>query len=394
MAPPGTWLHEPPEQETLPPQIIEGLNQDISPSPDWMALTFPQHIDPQRATPQDLANRVAYLIDLYAVRGDTGLDLRLCFQNDFKGWTIGTFMAIPQDLLSKLRDLLQERGVRLEQVMGGSSAEILSQGLAVNGYEGFTGGTRTVGEPSLQGGSVGWSLPARGGDAVPQDQVGQTSYVAVPTSGAFEGQSQIDGQHARYGQEVQSCFPPENAAAPGEYVYGPQCSFGLDGLEGLEGGSEWSPLVHYGGQEPLVYYPFVPWSPAQVPGIDDQQSYFDVPVQAPIEREPQAHGPHTDSLSVIRPLAQRPGRDGQQQSYHEVPRQPPIQREPHSSDTVPKRSIGQGPGSDAQQECCYRPPEPLADYNAVDQVLRDAASSYRPMERPIPKEEPFLAIDM
>ncbi|KAG6092295.1 hypothetical protein E4U30_005598 [Claviceps sp. LM220 group G6] len=390
MPPPGTCPQQPPKQESPSPQI-EHLNEDISPA--WLGLASPQsqwqHIDPipQRPTPQDLADRVAYLIDLYAVRGTNGLDLLLCLQDDFKGWTIGAFMEIPQDLLGELRDLVQERGVSLGQVIGESSAEILSRGLspglAGDGREGFTE-EGTVGE-SLEGGApVGWSLLAGGGngdDGTPQ--VGQAACVSVATAPAFEG---LDGKDARYGQ-VQSWFP-ENAAA-GEYVYGRQCSFGLDGLEGA---SEWSPLVHYEGHEPLVY-PFVPWSPAQVPGIDDQQSYFDVPLQAPIQREPQAHGPRTDSLSV-RPLAQQPGRDGQQQSYREVPRQPPIQEEPHSSDTVSERPLGQGTGNDAQQECYYRPPEPLADYNAVDKVLRDAASSYRPTERVIPKEEPFLAIDM
>ncbi|KAG5922225.1 hypothetical protein E4U61_005592 [Claviceps capensis] len=380
MSPPGTRPQEPPEQESLPPQI-DRLNEEISVSPDWLAFPQWQHIDPQAqsATPQDLANRVAYLIDLYAVRGTNGLDLLLCLQDDFKGWTSGTFMDIPQGLLSEFRSLLQERGVSFGQVMGGSSADILSQdlGLAYDGCEGFAGGT--VGE-ALEGGSVGWSFLAGGGDGVPR--VGQAACVSVAMESAFEG---LDGQDARYGQ-VQSCVH-ENAA--GEYVCGRQYSLGLDGLEG---GSHWSPSVHYGGQEPLVY-PFVSWSPAQVPGTGGQQSYFDVPVQAPIEREPQIHGSHTDSLSV-RPLAQRPGRDDQQQSYHEVPRQAPAQREPHSSDTVSERLLDQGPGSDAQQECYHRPPEPLADYNAVDKVLRDAASSYRPMKRVIPKEEPFLAIDM
>ncbi|KAG5970301.1 hypothetical protein E4U56_007894 [Claviceps arundinis] len=387
MPPPGTSPQPPPKQESPPPQI-EHFNGDISPA--WLASPQWQHIEPtpQRPTPQDLANRVAYLIDLYAARGTNGLDLLLCLQDDFKGWTIGTFMEIPQDLLGELRDLIQERGVSFGQVMGGSSAEILSRGLGLagDGCEGFAATGGAVGE-SLEGGPEPerWSLLAGGGDGdgdgTPQVVQAACVSVHVATAPAFEG---LDGQDARYGQ-VQLCFS-ENAAAAGEYVYGRQCSFGL------EGGSEWSPLVHYGGHEPLVY-PFVPWSPAQVPGIDDQQSCFDVPLQAPILREPQAHGPHADSLSV-RPLAQRPGRDGQLQSYREVPRQSPTQREPHSSDTVSERPLGQGPGSDAQQECYYRPPEPLAGYNAVDKVLRDAASSYRPMGRVMPKEEPFLAIDM
>ncbi|KAG5940059.1 hypothetical protein E4U59_002715 [Claviceps monticola] len=379
---------EPPEQESLPlPPQIERLNEEILLSPDWLAFPQWQHIDPQAqsATPQDLANRVAYLIDLYAGRGTNGLDLLLCLQDDFKGWTSGTFMGIPQGLLSELRSFLQERGVSFGQVMGGSSADILSRGLglglglAVDECEGFAGGT--VGE-SLEGGPVGWSFLAGGGDGIPR--VGQTACVSVAMESAFEG---LDGRDARYSQ-VQSCFH-ENAAGEYESVCGRQYSLGLDGLEG---GSQWSGSVHYGGQEPLVY-PFVSWSPAQVPGIDGQQSYFDFSVQAPIEREPQTHGSHTDSLSV-EPLAQRPGRNDQQQSYHEVPGQPPTQRELHSSDTVSKRLLDQGPGSDAQQECYYRPPEPLADYNAVDKVLRDAASSYRPMERVMPKEESFLAIDM
>ncbi|KAG6159673.1 hypothetical protein E4U37_002836 [Claviceps purpurea] len=386
MLPPGTQPQEPPkhQQESLPPQI-EPLNEDISVSSTWLAFPQWQHIDDdpqaQSATPQDLANRVAYLIDLYTARGTNGLDLLLCLQDDFKGWTSGTFMGMPQGLLSELRSLLQERGVSFGQVMGGSSADILSQGLGlglglgVDGCEGFAGGT--VGESlEVEG---GWSFLAGGGDGVPR--VGQAACVSVAMESALEG---LDGQDARYGQ-VQPCFH-ENAA--GEYVYGRQCSFDLDGLEG---GSEWSPLVHCRGQEPLVY-PFVSWSPAHVPGIDDQQSFFDVPVQAPIEREPQVHGSHTESLSV-RPLAQR-GRDDQQQSYREVPRQPPTERKPHNSDTVSERPLDQGPGSGAQRECYYRPPEPFADYNAVDKVLRDAASSYRPMERVIPKEEPFLAIDM
>lgn len=378
MPPPGTSPQPPPKQESPPPQI-EHFNGDISPA--WLASPQWQHIEPtpQRPTPQDLANRVAYLIDLYTARGTNGLDLLLCLQDDFKGWTSGTFMGMPQGLLRELRSLLQERGVSFGQVMGGSSADILSQslglGLGVDGCEGFAGGA--VGESlEVEG---GWSFLAGGGDGVPR--VGQAACVSVAMESALEG---LDGQDARYGQ-VQPCFH-ENA--PGEYVYGRQYSFGLDGLEG---GSEWSPLVHCGGQEPLVY-PFVSWSPAHVPGIDDQQSFFDVPVQAPIEREPQVHGSHTESLSV-RPLAQR-GRDDQQQSYREVPRQPPTERKPHNSDTVSERPLGQRPGSGAQQECYYRPPEPLADYNAVDKVLRDAASSYRPMERVIPKEEPFLAIDM
>ncbi|KAG6136469.1 hypothetical protein E4U12_001177 [Claviceps purpurea] len=374
MPPPGTQPQEPPkhQQESLPPQI-EPLNEDTSVSSTWLALPQWQHIDPQAqsATPQDLANRVAYLIDLYTARGTNGLDLLLCLQDDFKGWTSGTFMGMPQSLLRELRCLLQERGVSFGQVMGDSSAEILSQGLGlglglgVDGCEGFAG--------LCWGDGRGWGT---------SEETVITACVSVAMESALEG---LDGQDARYGQ-VQPCFH-ENA--PGEYVYGRQCSFDLDGLEG---GSEWSPLVHCGGQEPLVY-PFVSWSPAHVPGIDDQQSFFDVPVQAPIEREPQVHGSHTDSLSV-RPLAQRPGRDDQQQSYREVPRQPPTERKPHNSDTVSERPLGQRPGSGAQQECYYRPPEPLADYNAVDKVLRDAASSYRPMERVIPKEEPFLAIDM
>ncbi|KAG6213819.1 hypothetical protein E4U50_000891 [Claviceps purpurea] len=376
MPPPGTQ-----PQESLPPQI-EPLNEDISVSSTWLALPQWQHIDPQAqsATPQDLANRVAYLIDLYTARGTNGLDLLLCLQDDFKGWTSSTFMGMPQGLLRELRSLLQERGVSFGQVMGDSSADILSQslglGLGVDGCEGFAGGA--VGESlEVEG---GWSFLAGGGDGVPR--VGQAACVSVAMESALEG---LDGQDARYGQ-VQPCFH-ENAA--GEYVYGRQYSFDLDGLEG---GSEWSPLVHCGGQEPFVY-PFVSWSPAHVPGIDDQQSFFDVPVQAPIEREPQVHGSHTESL-LVRPLAERPGRDDQQQSYREVPRQPPTERKPHNSDTVSERPLGQGSGSSAQQECYYRPPEPLADYNAVDKVLRDAASSYRPMERVIPKEEPFLAIDM
>ncbi|KAG5961855.1 hypothetical protein E4U58_004088 [Claviceps cyperi] len=185
-------------------------------------------------------------------------------------------------------------------------------------------GGGAVGEP-LEGEPVGWSFLAGGGNGTPQ--AGQAACVSVVTLPAFEG---LDGQDTRYGQ-VQSCFF-ENV--PGEYVYGRQFS------SGLEGGSEWSASVHCGRHEPLVNYPFVPWSPAQAPGIDDQPNYFDVPLQAPIQRETQAHGPHTDSHPV-RPLAQRPG-------------------------------------SDSQQECYYHPSEPLADYNAVDQVLRDAAGSYRP----------------